>query len=51
MDRLAEMRNEALKEYYLRWPVIRQTVKRARSPRVMANYFRFGMTQLADLFA
>jgi radical SAM superfamily enzyme YgiQ (UPF0313 family) len=49
LDRLMEMRNEALRDYYLRWPVIRKTVLRARSPRVFVNYARFGLVQLADL--
>ena len=48
-ERLLEMRKEAMREYYLRWPVIRRTLKRARSPRTLVNYFRFGMAQLADL--
>ena len=49
VERLLEMRNEAMKEFYLRWPVIRRTIKRVRSPRALVNYARYGMAQLADL--
>lgn len=49
MERLAEMRGEALKDFYLRWPVISRTLKRARSPKTLLNYARFGMAQLTDL--
>jgi radical SAM superfamily enzyme YgiQ (UPF0313 family) len=49
MERLVEMRPEALREYYFRLPVIARTIKRARSPRVFLNYAKMGLAQLADL--
>lgn len=49
VERLEEMRSEALREYYLRWPVISKTVRRAKHPRVFWNYMRMGFAQLADL--
>lgn len=49
LERLGEMRSEALRSYYLRWGVIRRTIRRARSPRVLMNYARFGLAQMSDL--
>ena len=48
MERLAEMRAEALRGYYMRWPVISRTIRRTRSPKVFKNYAKFGLAQLAD---
>jgi anaerobic magnesium-protoporphyrin IX monomethyl ester cyclase len=49
LERISEMRSEALRSYYMRWPVISKTLKRTRSPRVFANYAKMGFRQIADL--
>jgi len=51
VERLSRMRSEALRSYYLRWPVIRRTIRRARSPRIFFNYARFGLAQLRDILS
>ncbi len=50
-ERLAVLRREALKRFYLRPRYIMRTLLRARSPRVLFNYFRYGFRQLVDLFS
>ncbi len=49
LERLNEMRTEALRSYYMRWPVISRTLRRTRSPRVFINYAKMGLRQVADL--
>ncbi len=49
LDRISEMRPEALRSYYMRWPVISRTLRHTRSPRVFLNYAKLGIRQLADL--
>lgn len=51
LERISEMRSEALKSYYMRWPVISKTLRRTRSPRIFLNYARMGFRQLADLMS
>lgn len=49
LERISEMRSEALRSYYMRWPVISKTLRRTRSPRVFFNYAKMGFRQVADL--
>ncbi|MCG3196630.1 MAG: radical SAM protein [Candidatus Omnitrophica bacterium] len=49
LERLEEMRSEALREYYLRWPVISRTIRNVKSPKVLVNYAKMGFQQLADI--
>ncbi len=49
LERLEEMRAEALREYYLRWPVISRTLRNVKSPKVLVNYAKMGFQQLADI--
>lgn len=43
-------RRRFLRKFYLRPRFIYRTLARIRSPRVLWNYVRYGMVQLADLF-
>ncbi len=49
LERISEMRTEALRSYYMRWPVISKTLRRTRSPRVFFNYAKMGLKQVTDL--
>lgn len=51
IDELETLRTQALREFYLRPRYILRTLLGARSPRVMANYVRYGWRQLRSLLA
>ncbi len=49
VEELAGWRRKALRQYYLRPAYIIRTLREAESPKVIFNYLRYGLRQLADL--
>lgn len=49
-EELVEARNHALRSFYLRPRVILRTLRRAKSWAELANYVRYGWSQLKDFF-
>jgi radical SAM superfamily enzyme YgiQ (UPF0313 family) len=49
LDDLAGLRREMLRKFYLRPRFIVRTLWKARSPRVLFNYLKYGLIQLIDL--
>jgi radical SAM superfamily enzyme YgiQ (UPF0313 family) len=49
IEELSHMRRRLLRRFYLRPGYIFRTLKSTRSPKVFANYVRYGVRQLIDL--
>ncbi len=49
LEELRRWRRIAMRRFYLRPKVIWKTILRARSPRVLYNYLKYGLIQLKDL--
>jgi anaerobic magnesium-protoporphyrin IX monomethyl ester cyclase len=49
LDELRKWRRIAMRQFYLRPKVIGRTLLRARSPKVLLNYLKYGWIQLKDL--
>jgi hypothetical protein len=51
IDRLARLRTDGLRKFYMRPGKIATTLAGASSPREMANLLKYGMIQLKDIVA
>jgi len=49
VEQLSHLRRKLLRRFYLRPSYIARTLWRSRSPKVFANYVRYGTRQLVDL--
>jgi radical SAM superfamily enzyme YgiQ (UPF0313 family) len=48
IDELKSLRKRALMKYYLRLPYIISTLSKARSPRALKNYIKYGFRQIKE---